>query len=106
MADLEKHSISQALSTERTAAQERLNARLDEVMTEPIVWPYPDDVTLVATDTSFAHREIGEAASQGKAIVLFYPDGDEVVLRPERPSDRADRPWKDDPIAEGLRHEK
>ena len=97
MADVERHSYSYPLSPERTPAQERLNARIDEIMTEPIVWPYPDDVALIATDTPHAARSILETASQGRAMVLFYADGDEVVLTPRRPDDTTDRSWQPRP---------
>jgi hypothetical protein len=61
------------------------------------VWPYPQNVTLIATDTTFAAESIAEAAAQGKAMVLFSPSGDEVVLTPSRPEDMTERPWESAP---------
>ena len=89
--------MADVANRERTKAESVMDARLAEVMTEPIVWPYPNKVHLIAMDTPWAQKSITDAAARGKSMVLFFPDGDEVVVTPSRPSDMADKPWKPEP---------
>ena len=68
-----------------TPGEEVRRARLDAELTEPIDWPYPNDAVMVAADTDFAMNAMRRAARNGKPIVLFFPDGEEVVLTPSKP---------------------
>ena len=77
--------MAEVNKTNLTPAQERLEQRtLVPEDGSPIDWPYPSPATLVPTDTDFAMESIKEAAAEGHAIVLFYPNGDEVLLTPGR----------------------
>jgi hypothetical protein len=80
-----------------TRGEEVMHARLDAETTEPIEWPYPSPAKMVAADTDFAMASLAGAARQGRTVVLFFPDGDEVVLTPSRPANMADKPWAPEP---------
>jgi hypothetical protein len=78
--------MAQVKRHDSTPAQEVLEerTRVPEDGT-PIDWPYPSAATLIATDTHFALHSLTEAAREGNSIVLFFPDGEEVLLTPSRP---------------------
>ena len=50
--------------------------------------PWPTGAHLIPADEEWTGRVLIDAARGGKPIVLFYPDGEEVVLTPSTPSDR------------------
>jgi len=78
--------MAQVKRSKLTRAQEILNERTQVPENgTPVDWPYPSPATLVATDTDFAMSSIGQAAHAGQAIVLFFPDGEEILLTPSNP---------------------
>jgi hypothetical protein len=76
--------MAQVENRKRTPGEQVMDARIAAEMKEPIDWPYPSPATLVAVDTDFAMSSIERAAREGHAIVLFFPDGEEVVLTPSK----------------------
>jgi hypothetical protein len=80
--------MAQVKKSKFTRAQEILNERTRVPENGTAVdWPYPSPATLVATDTDFAMQSIEQAARNGHAIVLFFPDGEEILLTPSKPQD-------------------
>lgn len=78
MAEVEKHQRRRAqdLIFERTRAPEDGS---------PMVHPWPNGATLVPADEEWTGRVLLRAAREGDTVVLFFPDGEEVVLTPSKP---------------------
>jgi hypothetical protein len=79
--------MAEMKKSEGMTASDLMDARIREITTtEPVAWPYPEKAMLVPMDTAHAPKTIIESAKAGQPMVLFFPDGEEVVLTPSKPS--------------------
>jgi hypothetical protein len=69
-----------------TRAQQLISERLRVPEDgRPIDHPWPNGAQLVPSDEEWSGRVVLEAVREGRTVVLFYPDGEEVVLTPSKP---------------------
>jgi hypothetical protein len=54
----------------------------------PVRHPWPSGAHLIPSDEEWTGQALIEAARERKTIVLFFPDGEEVILTPSTPDDR------------------
>jgi len=69
----------------RSRSQEIISERLAPKPDGTVDHPWPSGAHLIAADEEWAGREVLRAAREGDLVVLFFPDGEEVVLTPSKP---------------------
>jgi hypothetical protein len=71
----------------RTRAQEIITERLMAGADGTVDHPWPSGAHLIAADEEWAGDAVLRAATMGDPVVLFFPDGEEVLLTPSDPRD-------------------
>jgi hypothetical protein len=69
----------------RTRSQEIISERLAPKPDGTVNHPWPNGAHLIAADEHWAGRAVVRAARAGDPAVLFFPDGEEVLLTPTKP---------------------
>jgi hypothetical protein len=70
----------------RTRAQEIISERLRARDDGTVDHPWPNGAHLIAADEDWAGSAVLRAARAGDPAVLFFPDGEEIVLTPSKPA--------------------
>jgi hypothetical protein len=52
----------------------------------PIDHPWPNGAALIPADEEWTGRVVLRGAREGRTMVLFFPDGEEIVLTPSKPA--------------------
>jgi hypothetical protein len=78
MAEVEKRKRSRA----QDIIFERMQVPEDG---SPMDHPWPNDAELIPADEEWTGRVVLRGAREGRTMVLFFPDGEEVVLTPSKP---------------------
>ncbi|HVQ57557.1 MAG TPA: hypothetical protein VMS60_01500 [Solirubrobacterales bacterium] len=76
-----------AVARGETPAQEIVSDRMIELLLADKI-EYPNELTFIASDTSFFGSSMRKALAAGKAILVVYPDGRERLI----PAAKARRP--------------
>ena len=69
----------------RSRSQEIISERLAPKPDGTVDHPWPNGAHLIAADEDWAGRAVVRAARAGDPAVLFFPDGEEVLLTPTKP---------------------
>lgn len=69
----------------RSRSQEIISERLAPRPDGTVDHPWPNGAHLIAADEEWAGRAVLRAARSGQPAVLFFPDGEEVLLTPSKP---------------------
>ena len=74
--------MAEVKKAKRTRSQEIISERLAPQSDGAVVHPWPSGAHLVPADEEWAGRVVLRAARSGDPAVLFFPDGEEVLLTP------------------------
>ena len=79
--------MAEVTKRKRTRAQEIISERVRVPEDgSPIDHPWPNGAQLIPADEEWTGRVVLDGAREGRTMVLFFPDGEEVVLTPSKPA--------------------
>jgi hypothetical protein len=77
--------MAEVKRAKRTRSQKIISERLGPKPDGTVDHPWPNGAHLIAADEEWAGRAVLSAAKAGEPAVLFFPDGEEVLLTPTKP---------------------